>query len=109
MVNYVYRVHHKTTLCFSNVILLFFLSLPKSLFTLLLKLKITLLLEPPQMFCDIDIPPAGYFSCFIFLMFCVYAMCDCRVLLPVLARTLEEVFNLNDDSYFQLINSTFQP
>ena len=33
---------------------------------------------------------------------CVSAMCDCRLLLPVLARTLEEMFNLNDDHYFQL-------
>ena len=94
MVNYVYRVHHKTTLCCSNVILLFSLSLRKCLYTLLLKLHVTLLLEPPQTSCDIDIPPVDCFSCFIFLMFCVYAMCDCRPLLPVLARTLEEMFKL---------------
>jgi hypothetical protein len=30
----------------------------------------------------------------------VYAMCASRLLLPVLARTLEEMFNLNDDYYF---------
>ena len=55
MVNYVYGVHHKTTL----------------------------------------------------LMFCVYAMCDCRLLLPVFARTLEEMLNLNGDYYFQLTNSSY--
>ena len=54
--------------------------------TLLLKCNITLLLEPPEMSFDIYTP--------------------CRLLLPVLARTLEEMFNLNDDYYFQLTNSS---
>ena len=95
MVNYVYRVHHKTTLCCSNVILLFSLSLRKCLYTLLLKLNITLLLEPPEMSCDIDISWPTV-SCFIFVIFCVYAICDCRLLLPFLARSLVEMFNLNN-------------
>ena len=38
-------------------------------YTLLLKFDITLLLEPPEMSCDIDIPlpPPPCFSCFIVL------------------------------------------
>ena len=83
MVNYVYRVHYKTTLCCSNLILSSSLSLPKCL---------AILISP--------FPPVDCFSCFIWLMFCVYAICDCRLLLPVLARTLEEMFNHNDDYYF---------
>ena len=90
MVNYVYRVHHRTTLCCSNVILLSSWSHPKCLYTLLLKLNINILLEPPKMSCDIDIPlpPCGMISFFNFS----YVLCDCRLLLPVLARTLEEMF-----------------
>ena len=85
-------------------------SLPKCLQTLLLKLNINLLLEPPEMPCDIDIhlPPCGLFTFFYSsYVLCVgYAMCDCRLLLPVLARKPEEMFNLNDDYYFQLANSS---
>ena len=50
-------------------------------------------------------PPAACFS-FVFLTFCVYSMCDCTLLLPVLAMTLEEMLILNDDYYFQLSNSS---
>ena len=64
--------------------------------------RITLLLEPPQMSCDINIPPppCGLFKLFFSSYASVYAMCDSRLLLPVLARTLEEMFNLNDDYIF---------
>ena len=57
MANYTYSVHHKTTLCRSNVTLHSSLSLPKCL---------AILISP--------LPPADCFSCIIFLMFCVYAM-----------------------------------
>ena len=73
MVNYVYRVHYKTTLCCSNLILSSSLSLPKCL---------AILISP---FLPAD--------CFSFLK-------------PVLARTLEQMFNLDDDYYFQLTNSS---
>ena len=84
---YVYRVHHKNTLWCSN----FPTSLSLSKF-------LAMLLSP--------LPPCGLFELFYFSYVCVHAMCDCRLLLPVLARTLEEMFNLNDDYYFQLTNSS---
>ena len=79
MVNYVYRVHHKTTLCCSNVILPSSLSLSKCL---------AILISP--------LPPV---DCFSYFIYCVYAICDCRLLLPVLAGTLEEMINPNDDIF----------
>jgi hypothetical protein len=62
------------------------------------------------MSCGIDIPPFPLWTVlvvFIFLMFCVYGMCDCRLLLPVLDRTLEEMLITMMIIIFQLTNSTF--
>jgi hypothetical protein len=76
-------------------------------YTLLLKLNITPPWASPTVL-QYWYPPSPLRTVLVVLFFlcCVYAMCDCRPVLPVLARTLEEMFNLNDDYHFQLTNSS---
>ena len=57
------------------------------------KLNISLFLPKCLAILISPLAPSDWFSCFIFLMLCVNAMCDCRLMLPVLARSLEEMFN----------------
>ena len=57
------------------------------------KLNISLFLPKCLAILISPLAPSDWFSCFIFLMLCVNAMCDCRLMLPVLARSLEDMFN----------------
>ena len=82
MVNYVFRVHHKTTLCCSNLILLSSLSLPKCLVILISPSPLPTVLVGLCCFVCVCVCVCVCACACV----CVSAMYDCR---PVLSRTLE--------------------